>query len=263
MRSNGLTQTNPKPTRPILVVAEDLELRERLFDALTRYGHVVMTVHSGERAMAVLKHDRPGVILVDTALTDMTCWALAERIQVVDAHLPVIFLGDPPKLSPGARLTQTTSSTLPRSVSEDLLLMEIDRRLSAPQPAPHERWPGTVLVVDDEPKLRRTLREFLELHGFTVVTACSGEDALRCVEHAPPTAVLLDIKMPGMDGLLTLKKLKALQPAAAVIMMTSLEEEPLIGQAFALGASDYFLKPFDLEGLETTLLSRILLGRTP
>ncbi|MBI2103964.1 MAG: response regulator [Candidatus Omnitrophica bacterium] len=262
MRSNGLRKTNPKPTRPILVVEEDLGLRERLFDVLTRYGHVVITVHSGERAMAVLKHDWPGVILVDATLSDTSCWELADRIHAFDAHLPIILLGDPHQAPTGTRAAPAVQAALPRDVAEDLLLMEIDRWLSAPQPTRQERWPGAVLVVDDEPKLRHTLREFLELHGFTVLTAASGEDALRCIEQSPPTTVLLDIKMPGMDGLLTLKKIKSLQPKAVVIMMTSLEEEALVKQAFALGASDYFLKPFDLEGLESNLLSRILLGES-
>lgn len=228
--------------RPILLVEADLACRERLYDLLTRHGCSVIAVHSGERAMGVLKHERPSVIVADAALSDTTGVDLVDRIRSFDANLPIILLG-------------------PNDVSDHALLQEVDRWLNAPEPARTERWPGSILVVDDEPKLRRILEEFLQLHGFTVMTATSGEDALEKLQRWLPTVVLLDIKMPGMDGLIVLKKIKALRPGVVVIMMTGLEEEQLLGQALALGAHDYLMKPFDLAYLESTLLSRILLGK--
>jgi CheY-like chemotaxis protein len=95
-----------------------------------------------------------------------------------------------------------------------------------------------------------------------VTTVGSGEEALKSLERLSPTVVLLDIKMPGMDGLVTLKKIKTLRPNTTVIMITGLHEEGTIDQALALGALDYITKPFSREYLETTLLSKILLGQT-
>ena len=69
--------------------------------------------------------------------------------------------------------------------------------------------------------------------------------------------------MPGMDGLTALQQIKRLRPATTVIMVTGLEEEQLMNRALALGAYDYILKPFNLEYLETTLLSKVLIGRAP
>src|SRR3989338_3761800 len=80
----------------------------------------------------------------------------------------------------------------------------------AQPPAPREHWPGIILVVEDEPKLRGVMEEFLTLRGFTVYTAASGDEALQLCRRRVPTTVLLDIRMPGMDGLLALKQLKAL-----------------------------------------------------
>jgi DNA-binding response OmpR family regulator len=125
------------------------------------------------------------------------------------------------------------------------------------------RGPGTVLVVDDEPTLLAILQEFLQLHGFTVVTAASGEEAIQQVERQSPAVALLDFQLSGMDGLVTLRKLKSLRPDLVVIMMTGLDEEQLMADALKLGAHDYIMKPFDLEYLESTLLTKVLLGKTP
>ncbi|OGS21579.1 MAG: hypothetical protein A3J70_10150 [Elusimicrobia bacterium RIFCSPHIGHO2_02_FULL_61_10] len=139
----------------------------------------------------------------------------------------------------------------------------MDRWLNPPHNVRHEHWPGTILVVDDEPRLRTILQEFLQLHGFTVQTAASGEEALERMERTAPTVVLLDVRLLGMDGLSTLKKIKAMPSHPTVIMMTGMEEEDLMTQALAAGANDYIVKPFDLAYLESSLVSRILLGKAP
>ena len=114
-----------------------------------------------------------------------------------------------------------------------------------------------LLVVDDEPKIRELLRNFLEHRGFSVDTAASGEEALQAAEAHPPAAVLLDICMGGMDGLAALPRLKTRHPHAMVIMITGLEEDGAREQAMASGADDYILKPFNLEYLETILMAKI------
>ena len=122
---------------------------------------------------------------------------------------------------------------------------------------PVEKWPGTVLLVDDEPKIRELLREFLEMSGFTVVTAESGEQALQSIMQSPPRVVLLDIRMPGMDGLLTLKHLRVHQPNLPVIIITQDEQEDTMKEAVLLGAYDYLIKPFTFTQLKTLLLDKI------
>jgi len=108
--------------------------------------------------------------------------------------------------------------------------------------------------VDDEPELLQTLQGFLEARGCRVRTAASGEEALVHVQQVPLTFVLLDIKMPGMDGLVTLKKMKERVPGLPVIMATSVEDETLMNQAYALGAYEYVTKPYNLRALQAILL---------
>jgi len=260
MRQNN--QNAATSVRPILLVEEELTARERLYDLLTRQGLSVIAVESGERAMALMKHERPGLIVANTKLSDMSGWGLVDRIRSFDANLPIIVLDAGDAAPSKTSVRRAVQAILPRNASEHALLMEIERWRNASAPTRSERWPGTILVVDDEPKVRESLQEFLQSHGFTVATTASGEEALEALKRLSPTAVLLDVKMSGMDGLLALKKIKTLRPNATVIMITGLEEEKTMEEALALGADGYILKPFNLEYLETTLLSKILLGHT-
>ena len=251
--------------RPVLLIDEDAPERERLYDALTRQGLSVVAVGSARHALETLKHERPGAVLVDARMADGDVAGLIELIRTFDAALPILVLND--ASSPAPRNGQAHISprplVLPHDISEDDLARQVKQQLAAPDPASAvSQWPGTILIVDDEPRLRAILQDFLTIHGFVSTTAGTGEEALAQFEQTHPSIVLLDICMPGMDGLLTLKKMKALRPNVTVIMITGLDEERTFEQAQGLGADDYISKPFNLEYLQTVLLSKLLLDRT-
>ena len=103
-----------------------------------------------------------------------------------------------------------------------------------------------VLIVDDEPDYCDSLRDFLRSRGFEVAIAFSGEEALPAYMQEKPDVVLLDIQMPGMDGLETLQELKVLDQGANVIMVTAIEDDEIVMRAMAEGALDYIIKPVDL-----------------
>ena len=102
-----------------------------------------------------------------------------------------------------------------------------------------------VLIVDDEPDFCDALRDFLRIRGFGVAIALSGEEALLAYMQEKPDVVLLDIRMPGMDGLETLRELKVLDQGANVIMVTAIEDDEIVMRATAEGALDYIIKPVD------------------
>jgi CheY-like chemotaxis protein len=106
------------------------------------------------------------------------------------------------------------------------------------------RNPIAILVVDDSPEIRRYLRALLELDSYRVKTAASGYEALQSVRHAgPPDLVLLDMQMPGMDGMETLRRLQQLRPKPKVIMCSGVDDPHTIHEALSLGANAYLLKP--------------------
>ncbi len=116
-----------------------------------------------------------------------------------------------------------------------------------------------ILVVDYEQAVCKELLLFLEEKGYSVVEAYSGDEAVAKYTLERPDVVLLDILMPGKDGIVTLRELKAIDPDASVIMVTAVHEEDIAKQAMAEGAFDYITKPVNREYLEMALMTKLAL----
>jgi DNA-binding response OmpR family regulator len=100
-----------------------------------------------------------------------------------------------------------------------------------------------VLVVDDEPHIRTVLRGYLEAEGFAVSEAADGEAAVRQVRQSPPDLVLLDVMLPGIDGLEVLRQLRTFSDVYVILVTARTEEvDKLVG--LGVGADDYVTKPF-------------------
>ena len=116
---------------------------------------------------------------------------------------------------------------------------------------------GKVLVVDDELEVRQVLQEFLSSRGYDVTTASGGAEAVAMVETVKPDLVLLDVAMPDMDGVETLKRIVAIEPALAVIMVTANADIGTTSKLLGLGAVDYVPKPFDLDYLDQAVSTQV------
>jgi len=111
-----------------------------------------------------------------------------------------------------------------------------------------------VLIVDDLAFIKIVLRDILEKAGFRVVgEASNGEQAISMYQDTRPDVVLMDITMPGMDGLTALKQIRQIDPAARVIICSALGQQRLIVQAIQLGAKDFIVKPFQPQRVVSAL----------
>lgn len=101
-----------------------------------------------------------------------------------------------------------------------------------------------ILIVDDHPAVRRSLTDWLSGHfpGFEILTAASGEEAVSLAEQWAPALVLMDLGLPGINGLEATRQIKALLPDCDVVMLTIHEGEAYRAEALAAGASDYVPK---------------------
>ena len=106
-----------------------------------------------------------------------------------------------------------------------------------------------LLLVDDETEFVTTLAERLELRGMTVRTAADGESALPMVEDDPPDIIVLDLMMPGIGGMETLKRIKASHGDIPVILLTGRGSTKEGIEGMRLGAFDYMMKPINLDQL--------------
>ena len=106
-----------------------------------------------------------------------------------------------------------------------------------------------VLLVDDEEEFVRALAERLELRGFDVQLAFNGEQALGKLQDHEPDVIVLDLKMPGMDGMEVLRRVRKHHPRVAVVMLTGHGSEKDRDEALRLGAHAYLQKPVQIEQL--------------
>jgi two-component system response regulator AtoC len=111
-----------------------------------------------------------------------------------------------------------------------------------------------ILLVDDEPGMLRYIKTLLEVEDHQVATASTGEEALAIVEKGmSPDLVLLDLLMPGIDGLETLESLRKLRPGMKVVMLSCVSDTKKVVQAIRLGAADYITKPFQKAELDNVI----------
>jgi two-component system response regulator (stage 0 sporulation protein F) len=114
---------------------------------------------------------------------------------------------------------------------------------------------GRILIVDDEQSVREVLSEYFIEQGYSVESASGGEEALALVRRSTPDLVLLDVRMPGIDGVETLRRIRDAAPDISVIMVTANEDVALARETLKLGALDYVAKPFDFVYLERAIMA--------
>jgi len=115
-----------------------------------------------------------------------------------------------------------------------------------------------ILVVDDEAEICSFLRDFLTPRGHKVETARDGPTAIDKIMLLAPEIVLLDIVMPGMDGMKVLKEIRRIDAQLAVVMVTAVGHQEPATKCLELGAFDYITKPVDLDYLENVILVKAL-----
>ena len=110
-----------------------------------------------------------------------------------------------------------------------------------------------VLIVDDDNIVRLALNQNLKAYGFSPIDASSGSEAVRIFRKEKPVSVILDLKMPGMNGLETMREMKKIDTDVPVIINTAHGDIPTAVEAIKLGAYDFIIKPPDFDRLSLTL----------
>lgn len=115
-----------------------------------------------------------------------------------------------------------------------------------------------VLIVDDQFGIRILLNEVFQKEGYNTFQAANGIQALDILKKHSPDLVLLDMKIPGMDGIEILKRMKVIDPDIRVIIMTAYGELDMIQEAKDLGAITHFAKPFDIDDIRAAVRKHLL-----
>jgi DNA-binding NtrC family response regulator len=247
--------------KKILIADDDLQVRELFYNLLTKKGYRVITAAGGADAIEYCARENPDLVLLDINMPGIDGIDVLRKIKAANTSMKVVMLTGMEQtiLENQARLSGA-AGFLRKSLDIRVILTIIDETVKG-ENQPHTVAVGkTIMVVDDEPQIRSLLSDFLKKKGYEVETASNGEEAVQKAARSKPAAILLDMRMPGMDGIETLQKIRGIDRDVVVIMITAVEDHDIAESAMKLGAYDYILKPIDLSYLDLALLTKLFIS---
>lgn len=248
----------------ILIVDDEACIRELLRKALSREGYEVVSVPSAEQSLELIFEEPFDLLLLDVRLSGESGLSVLKKVREYQKEVPIVIYSGAltPELEKEAR-EAGANEVLSKDMDVLQLVAQIGKIVKAKNRIFQKPWgreEKTLLVVDDEDGIRRVLRDFFKAKGYKVLEAGNGEEALEIVRAEKISAVLLDMKMPGMDGLETLKRLLEIDPELGVVMSTAVQDDDKVKKAIELGAYSYILKPFDFMYLELVVKSKLVIA---
>jgi len=251
----------------ILVVDDERLICDLLRSVLAGHGHEVLMAMNGREGLELFKKHRPRFTLLDLRMPEMNGIEVLKQIRAIDPQAAVLILTawGSDALEQQARQLGVVDF-LSKGLSLDVLVDAMERTLQqtaqaaspaqaaapggAPRTAPVAAGDGDfILVVDDEPQIRDLLKRFLALRGYKVRVASDGQQALTMVEQEAPQLIVLDVYMPGINGVEVLRQLRRRKFTGGVILLTGSQDDKLLQEALDLGSVDVMGKPVDLERL--------------
>jgi two-component system, NtrC family, response regulator HydG len=229
---------NDEPT--ILIVDDNEDLLQTFAMILKRRGFCVQTAGNGTSAVDKFKEQSFDVTLMDIVMPEMNGVEAFKKIKEMQPGAPVILM----TAYSDEELMQTAKEEGVRQIIhkpiriDELIEMITDAASSQP-----------ILIIDDDEDICKTLTEVLKLQGHEVLTAGSGEEGVDIARKRACQMAFIDIKLPNIDGLETLLRLKELNPDLLTVMMTGFRNEvkDALDKAQAASAVTCLYKPFDPE----------------
>ncbi len=227
---------NDKPT--ILVVDDNLDLLNTFAMILKRRGFSVQTAGDGLSAIDKFKEQDFDVTLMDIVMPEMNGVDVSRKLKEIKPEAPIILMTaySDDELIQTAR-DEGVHQIIHKPIRIDQLI-QIINEVADGQP---------ILVVDDDADICETLTQILKKQGYDVLTAGSGEEAVSLSQNKSCQMAFIDVKLPNIDGLETLLRLKEINPDLTVIMMTGFRNEvkEALDKAQEASAITCLYKPFD------------------
>ncbi|MFC1698871.1 response regulator [Candidatus Omnitrophota bacterium] len=248
----------------ILVVNDEVALREQIQSALSAKGHEVKTVPSAEQALAIIFQEMFELILLDINLGGGAGISVLKKVRESKKDLPIVIYSaslsaelEKEAMAAGANEVLSKDIGIPQIAEQIGKIVKAKDNIFAEPAARKEKL---MLIVDDEENIRRVLKGFFETKHYKISEAENGEQALELARAQEFSVVLLDIDMPVMTGIDTLPKLLEIDPKLGVVMVTGNQEDEKVKKAMELGACGYVLKPFDFSYLELVVMSKLAIA---
>lgn len=255
----------------ILIIDDDGAVCDALEIFLARDGHLVSKAADGGKGVQAYQQNVPDLVVLDRDLPVMTGSAVLKKIREVSAATPVVMLTgyDNPEdaaeyLRAGATAILSKKDGLLKALDEIDHILGLRKKAPAPAaprpaaPAAAAAGRGIVLVVDDDEATVNALARHLSSLGYEALQAGDGDRAVELARARQPDIVLLDIKMPGKDGVAVLRELVPELPYTGFIMLTGNEDKKVAQACLKIGALNYLTKPADMAAINELIKGWIL-----
>lgn len=237
----------------ILVVDDQPGVREALSAGLTELGCRVMKAESGEEAIRALEKKPTDVLLLDVEMPKMDGVQTLEHIREVihGEDMPITIMTSGFEVTDKVKQAFKLGAAefLPKPLDVEVLKEKIDGLLKKKLQKLSGLEQPKVLVVDDEIAFLNMVSDTLQHAGFDVETATNGEEAIDYIVRNHARVILLDIRLPGIDGFEVYRRVKEIKPEVGIIMMSAYTQEEAIIKTLGQGKYVYLHKPFDMKKL--------------
>ena len=263
-----LRSRRPLPSvakQTILVIDDSVTFRSELAAALELADYTVVTADSGEEGLRIADNIRPTAILVDSVMPGIDGGTLIRRIRL-DAALratPCVLLTASDDRGAELRALDAGADAFVRKDDLEVVLARVSAVLRGtslePAHAASLLGPKRILAVDDSATYLNELLAVLRGEGYDVVPARSGEEGIEMLSNQQFDCILLDLVMPGIDGIETCRRIKAspLHRDIPLIMLTAAENRQAMIEALASGADDFISKSSELEVLRARVRAQL------
>jgi DNA-binding NtrC family response regulator len=226
----------------VLLVDDEQDFTESLSERLQLRDVEADVAHDGEQALEVVQAGAPDVMVLDLRMPGIDGLEVLRQVKKSHPKVEVVILtGHGTDKDEEEALRLGASAYLRKPVDVDQLVKTLQ----------HERL--KVLLVDDEQEFVDSLSERLELRNLETEVAKNGEEALAAVKADVPDVMVLDLRMPGIDGIEVLRRVRKSHPEVAVVVLTGHGTDKDEKEAIKLGASAYLKKPVDVDQLVNVL----------
>ncbi len=248
----------------VLIIDDSPNLSGFLRDVLVRKGYSVHAVSDQANGLLLFKNQKPDLVFSGVQIERPEGWEMIKKLRAMNADIPVAVLANAVSKEAEDKAEEAGCAGLVfKGLKPEQLLQKVSDICARHAPLSKEgktdTTKGRILVVDDEEVIRTVLSRFLKGKGYDVVTAADGREALERVKKERPHLMLLDVRMPEMDGFEVLRRVHGIDQEIAVMMITANTDLEQARKTMEMGACDYIVKPFHLDYLETTVMAKLLM----
>ena len=224
----------------ILVVDDEMSVLDSLDDIFEQRGYRVSLAEDGYKAIEMAKKEHFDIVLTDVKMPGINGVETFREIKRYSPSTIVIMMtGYSVEELLKQAMEMGAHAVIYKPFDVEKLIKTIEGAMQNP----------LIMVVDDRDEDRETIKDILSEKGYRVITAGDGYQALDLIVKANFDIIIMDFKMPRMDGLRTLEWIKEIKPHVGIIMMSAFPMDEIVGQAIREGALAFLYKPVEMEKL--------------